>query len=308
MTERAAARKAHENPAATGRIALLVLASQASEVLEQLAELFSDARFKIYVHLDLKCDAGKYSAGRRWPPNLRFIRQRFEIFWGGFNMVRATEALANTALQDESCRAAILLSDDSLPLRPPSEIHTAIHMQPDRIDVGLARLDPPFLRRYEEFFFMDSAPTSARYIDVENRVIDDGVLDTLARLAQLREDGKYRPREVWSGSQWWSFSREALTAAITELMRNRWVRESFEFSAVPDESVFHTLHANRLGLQAQSLTGPMLTDFTRQPAPYMFSTLSEVGEIPEGKLFLRKVAPSAAGAMRTELEERWRDV
>jgi hypothetical protein len=40
----------------------------------------------------------------------------------------------------------------------------------------------------------------------------------------------------------------------------------------------------------------------------MFSTLSEVGEIPEGKLFLRKVAPSAAGAMRTELEARWRDV
>lgn len=297
-----------EGSGAHSRIALLVLACHAPTVLEQLADLFSDERFVLHVHLDLKRDAKDYGVGRVWPRNLHFSPQRFEIYWGGFNMVLATEALATTALLDQTCRAAVLLSDDTLPLCAPAAIHAAILARPDRIDVGLRRRNPPFLRRYEEFFFMDSAATSARYQDVENRVIDERALDALRRLAQLREKGKYPHREVWGGAQWWSLGREALAAAVEELAHNRWLRESFEFSAVPDESVFHTLYANRLGLEARSFTGPMLADFTREPSPYVFSSLADVGVIPEDKLFLRKIAPSAAVSMRAALEQRWRDV
>ena len=301
--------RGHEvKPEARHRIALLVLACHAPEVLEQLADLCSDERFAIYVHLDLKRDATDYVRGRIWPGNLHFLPQRFEIYWGGFNMVRATEALAIAALQDEACDAAVLLSDDTLPLCAPTEIHARLRAQPDRIDVGLRRRNPPFLRRYEEFFFMDSAATSARYLDVEQRAIDAPAREALNRLAQLVARGKYRHREVWGGAQWWSLGREALTAALHELATNHWMRESFEFSAVPDESVFHTLYANRLGLEARSFTGPMLTDFTRVPSPYIFSSLAELGVIPEDKLFVRKVAPAAALAMRAELEQHWRHV
>ena len=290
------------------KIALLVLACHAPEVLEQLADIFSDDRFVIHVHLDLKRDVADYAGDRVWPANLHFLAERFEIYWGGFNMVRATEALAKEALLDAACRAVVLLSDDTLPLCPPAAIHAAIMAQPNRIDVGLRRRNPPFLRRYEEFFFMDSAATSARYQDVESRVIGDEVLDALTRLGQLREKGKYPHREVWGGSQWWSLGRETLAAAIEALAHNRWLRESFEFSAVPDESVFHTLYANRLGLEARSFTSPMLADFTRVPAPYIYSSLADIGVIPDGKFFLRKIAPSAAVAMRTALEAQWRDV
>lgn len=51
---------------------------------------------------------------------------------------------------------------------------------------------------------------------------------------------------------------------IDDLARDDWLRESSEFSAVPDELAFQTLYANRLALTARSYTGPMLTDMPRQ--------------------------------------------
>lgn len=290
------------------RIALLVLACHAAAVLEQLAAFFAAERFRIFVHLDAREDIHAYSRGRHWPTNLEFVPQRFPVFWGGFNMVRATEALAWTALRDPACAVCALVSDDTLPVVKPDAVYDALRMEPNRIDVGLRRRNPPFQQRYDEFFFLDAPATDARYLSVEQRNFDVRALAALRRLEALRVRGKYRHREVWGGSQWWSLGRAGLEASLAELRNNTWLRESFEFSAVPDESVFHTLHANRLGLDARSFTSPMLADMSRMPAPFIYTTSSEIPEIPPGKLFLRKIDPAAAVHLSQALQVRWSHV
>jgi hypothetical protein len=291
----------------TGTVAVLVLAQRAPRCLEALARTFDVPGYRTYVHLDRKVEPAAYALDRRWPDNLTFVAERFEVFWGGFNMIRATESLACEALQDPRHTAFALVSDDTLPLLPPDRIRAALGSTADRIDVGLSKRNPPFLRRYTDWFFLDSAATSARPLAVQDRAVEGAALDALGRLTRLRERGKFPVPEVWGGSQWWTLGRETLTAILAELAGNEWLRESFEFSAVPDELAFQTIHANRLGLTARSFTGPMLTDVSREPAPFVFRTLDEPPPIPPGKLFLRKIADDAAAAVIAQLESRWKE-
>jgi len=286
-------------------VALLVLAHAAPSVLAVTARIFDDPRFRIYVHLDRKADLDAYCGGHVWPGRLCFIEERYEIFWGGFNMVRATEALARAALADASNAVCCLISDDALPLWPCDRVHEALVAVPDRIDLGMSRRNPPFLRRYTDFFFLDSRMTSARWLEVQERCVDPAGVQALERLERLRERGKYPFPEYWNGSQWWSLGRAVLESMLGELSGNPWLRASFEFSAVPDESAFHTLYANRLGLTARSFTGPMLTDATRVPSPFVFRSLAELPSIPVGKLFLRKVDGAAGLSMMRELQNSW---
>jgi hypothetical protein len=291
----------------TRTVALLVLAHCAPAALEALAGVFAVPGFHVYVHLDLKVDRAQYSVGRRWPCNLTFIDDRVDVYWGGFSMIKATEALARAALSDEAHGAFALVSDDTLPLVPPSEIRRQLLARPDRIDVGISRRNPPFLRRYTEWFLMDCGATSARPVDIGLRNVDDTMLESIGRLVRLRARGKYPFPEVWGGSQWWSLGREDLAWALRELSSNVWLRESFEFSAVPDELAFQTIYANRRGLTARSFTSPMLTDMTRNPSPYVFRTADELPPTPEGKLFVRKVADEAAADVLQELQIRWQE-
>lgn len=287
------------------RVALLVLAHCAPLGLETLSKVFDDDRFCIYVHLDLKVDRSSYEFGRRWNSRTRFVDERYEIFWGGFNMVRATEALIRLALADETIGTCVLLSDDSLPLSPPSEIFQELIKEPNRIDVGMYRRNPTFLKRYTCYFYLDSHATSARPLDVGSRQVDGIALEAWSRLILLRQRGKYPIDEVWGGSQWWSMSRAMLQTILEELSCNVWLRESLEFSAVPDEIAFQTLYAQFKNLKARSFSSLMLTDMGRQPCPYIFSQARELPASPPGKLFVRKIANIMAPNVMEEISASW---
>lgn len=287
------------------RVALLVLASQCPRVLEVLAHAFDNDRFRLFVHVDRKVDIDAYCAGRLWPRNLEFLDDRHEVFWGGFSMVRATETLACRALACSDNSVMALVSDDTLPLVHPGRIHAELCARPDRIDVGLSRRNPPFLRRYTEWYFLDSGATGARPADVGQRTFDDRALDAIARMGRLRSRGKYPLPEVWGGSQWWSLGRDALEPILDELRQNQWLRESFEFAAVPDEQAIQTLYALRRGLTSRSFTSPMFSDLSGNPAPAVFDAGTTIPACPDGKLFIRKIADGAADAVMSQIRARW---
>ena len=287
------------------RVAVLVLAYQAPSVLEQLTRLLNGDRFTVFVHLDGKACIDAYRGNRAWPGNVHFITERLEVYWGGYNMVRATVSLVEHALCDASHHVVALVSDDTLPWLPPGRLHAELLAKPNRIDLGMAWRNPPFLKRYEEYFHFDADATAARPMEVHRRAVSERALAALQRLDQLRRRGKYPLDRLWSGSQWWSFSRSMLGHMLADLHGNPWLRESFEFSAVPDEMVFHTLYARRMGLKWRSVTGPMHTDFSRDPAPFVFTAAEQIADVPDGRLFVRKVADGAAAQVAEGLARSW---
>jgi hypothetical protein len=291
-------------PSPSPRVALLVLAHSAPAVLELLASGFGDDRFRILVHLDRKVDLDGYVRGLTLPASVTFIEERHEIFWGGFSMVRATESLSRAALADPSVGTCMLLSDDSLPLVPPDLVHAELLARPDRIDVSRGWMNPAFESRYTGYFHFDAPATSVRPVEPHRRQVDPPTLAALDRLARLRDRGKFPLPRVWCGSQWWSLGRATLEPILDELAGNEWLRESLEFSAVPDEIAFQSLYANRLGLTTRSHTSPMLTDMTRTPVPFIYRSIDEIPQDPPGKLFVRKIDPAAAGPIMAGLRTR----
>lgn len=294
-------------PSPSSRVALLVLAHSAAAVLERLAGEFlasGEDHFRILVHLDRKVDLDGYVRGVTLPPSVAFLDERHEIFWGGFSMIRATESLARAALADPSVGTCVLLSDDSLPLVSPDRIHAELCTRPDRVDVSRGWLDPTFESRYTGFFHFDAPAMSARPIEPHLRQVDAATLATLGRLARLQERGKFPLPRVWNGSQWWSLGRATLEPILEEIAGNEWLRESLEFAAVPDEIAFQTLYANRRGLTTRSHEGPMLTDMTRTPVPFVYRSIDEIPRDAPGKLFIRKIDPAAAVPVMEGLRAR----
>jgi hypothetical protein len=289
------------------KVALLVLGSSCPEVFREMVALFaSHSDFNIYLHLDSRVDGDVYLRScAEFLERVVLVSPSLPIYWGGFRMVVATELLANRALQDDANQIFCLLSDDSLPLYPPSILRDRLSDQPARIDLSLTSRNPTHLQRYTDYYCFDSDATTPRSLPAESRLICPEFSSAVMRLESLRRTGKYPFPAIWSGSQWWCFDRSTLESILDPLSSNTWIRESFEFSAVPDELVFHTLYANSNRFAIRSLTGPMHTDFTRDPAPYVYTSIEQSFPIREDKLFIRKISDGSASLIMNQLHHWW---
>ncbi|WP_112661585.1 beta-1,6-N-acetylglucosaminyltransferase [Microvirga flavescens] len=275
-------------------IAILVLANAQVGSLRKFAREFDPERYRFYVHLDARRDMAAYLGDEPMPEHVRFVENRLPIFWGGFNMIRATEILANEALKDEAHFAFSLVSDDSFPLLADRKLYEAISTQPLRIDTWAIGPEHAHYPRYSRFFDFDCAHGSPRYLAVEERYIQLSDFDRYERLRRLMERGKSQ-LSIYAGSQWWTLPRDILQECLACLHDDANLRESFEFSAIPDEIVFQTL-TRRLVEADRAIPGTgMVYDFARDPKPFVFSRIDELKpDLINGRLFIRKVVPDDA--------------
>lgn len=288
-------------------IAFLILGNSCPRVFAEMAGLLdNDPGFNLYLHLDSRVDCEAYlKHAAEFLDRITLVSPSYQVFWGGFNMVQATEALAKCAMRDVNNQIFCLLSDDSLPLYPPSILKTLLRYHPNRIDLSLASRNPIFHQRYTEYYYFDSAATSPRYHAIESRSISPEFSSSILRLERLRKIGKYPFPAIWSGSQWWSLDRSSLQSVLYSLSNDHWIRESFEFSAVPDEMTFHTIYASLSHFEIRSHTGPMHADFTKKPAPFIYSSIEDLFSVRKDKLFFRKVSDQCASLIICQLHQWW---
>lgn len=282
-------------------ISFLVLAYGAPSVLAAFVAQFKGHPVSFYVHVDAKADAAAYrTAFAGLHASVFFVEDRLPIYWGGFNMIRATEILAKQALQDSATKVFSLVSDDALPLWSSDRCVRELLRQPNRFDAHPLAPTAAVRRRYEEFYYLDSPATSARWFPIEARVLSKVDEAALSRLALRRNEGKVAMAGLRAGSQWWSLERNVMQELLNILASDSALRESFEFSAIPDEMLFQTLAHGALGGSGY-ICGPMHVDFSREPKPFAFTGLPE-GFVPlREKLFIRKVMAGAAAEMSSSI-------
>lgn len=291
------------------KIALLILAAKAPLALKELITTFADhPSFELYIHIDKKIDANRYQPGIiQMPGNVRFLSERIAVYWGGYSMVEATKRLAQEALRDRSTEILCLISDDTFPLCHPDIVANSLTSRPSRIDLAPTSQNKIHLQRYTGYYFLDCSTTTARTLPVEEREIEEELMDAVSRIKSLRKKGKYPIESLWSGSQWWTLDRRNVETIITELDANHWLRESMVFSAIPDELVFHSLYAIKNRVAIRTFTSAMHIELSRVPAPYIYRSLEEVPPWSSDKLFARKVANDCADLMMRQLRYLWNE-
>ncbi|MBP2151726.1 beta-1,6-N-acetylglucosaminyltransferase [Xanthobacter autotrophicus DSM 597] len=249
-----------------------------------LADYFADwADF--YIHIDAKSDISPYSHAAATHANIRLAERRFPIFWGGFNTIRACVTTIEQALRAKNYDRIAFITEDTIPLVGRSEFLRCMSEPTEWIQTYRST-NEEWIARYRGFYFFDSLATNPRHVPPLDRRWTTHELASLKRLEALQQRGKANIELMFGGGTWWCLSRAQIDKFLLHYHANDHVRESFEFSAIPEEQYIHTV----LGSLAESRTF-VHTDWSRDPRPYVFQSIDEISSLDaRGAPMLRKVA------------------
>ena len=231
--------------------------------------LLLDARFRVIIHLDAKANAEDCDL----PLHASFTATRFEVFWGGFNIMLAIREMIDTAYQiAPGFVRAVMITGDTLPL-----------LSNDRLEEAL-------LKEHQEYVGLYEVPDDSRLrgLTVEQgqletgwnvmawrfqnaTCLDDALLSPKSRPDVMRKYGvsentadylrgsvmrlvdaitaRLPPRpnlygKFYYGESWWALTKPALDLVIDEMHAEAHV-EYFRFLQVPDEHFIQTLLGNK---------------------------------------------------------------
>jgi tetratricopeptide (TPR) repeat protein len=275
------------------RIVVLVLAYlQNAAGMERLARYFATIDAELLVHVDAKVDDSAYRDAAKRHANLRLMAERLPIYWGGFNTVRAILRAAELAVAAGPFDRLVLITEDTIPLLAPQDVRRRLASAVEFMHL-VRRPGPAVQRRYRGFYFFDSLATNPRHCDPADRELNDDVITSLERLRALRARGKASV-DLCHGSTYWALSREAIMAVLERHERDAHVRESFEFSSIPEEQYFHTILGG--ALPGRHFAPCLYADFSRPPHPYVFTTQADILSRPQAgaEMFLRKTDMGSA--------------
>jgi hypothetical protein len=270
-------------------IAVLVLAHGAPSVLGFSARKYQEAGFKVLVHVDKKIDIDRYR--QEMGPSAEgcnFISDRKNIHWGGFSMIEATMELMSEALSDGQIKRLALVSDDSIPCRPISELAIQLSMDVERIGMRKLGAQDYFFERYRGFFFFDHIATAPRWRPMHVSQVDHELISNMLAISSLMARGK-KVIDVFHGSQWWCLTRDCAELVLGVHRTDAQIRESFKFSGVPDESYIQSIIGN-YAADRMIAHSPMLVDWSREPWPFVFSSVEDIkARVQDHHAFVRKV-------------------
>ena len=275
--------------------AMLVLGFREPQVLRTSVPLYLSSGCDVYVHVDAKRQLADYvSQMGDIAERCSFVSNRQKVFWGGYSMIEAELALISAALSAKNYSRFCLVSDDSFPIMPSAKLRAFLAEPYERIALRKLGSNDPFLKRYTEHFILDHAVSSLLGRPIESTAVDEGFLAAFEALSQSRSRGKAE-LPIYYGSQWWSLTRKTILEIVTRLENDTRLRDSFRFSAVPDEILFQSLVGNTVE-NAQLRGGAVYVEWSKDPRPYVFKNANELSGLAPQYAFARKFSSAYPSA------------
>lgn len=106
----------------TSKHAYLILAHSDPDHLKLLVRSLDDERNDIFIHLDAKTDATRFDKIESKLANLQFTRDRVDVRWGDYSLVKATYALLEY-INKRTYTRIHLISGADFPLKSQDYIH-----------------------------------------------------------------------------------------------------------------------------------------------------------------------------------------
>jgi hypothetical protein len=262
--------------AASVKIAFLILAHKEPQQVAKLVDVLSSEGDIVLVHLDR-------SSGAEGFQHLPLIAERQAVTWGGYGMIRATNALLSAANDFDF---AYLLSGQCFPLRPVSWLKSQLRDGRDRIEA--ARMPNPWRPMWRlEQRHANAAPDWAR------RPLKRFLLNLTSRPNFYDRFGIV----PHGGSQWWCLRRETVEA-IAQFRRERPDYDRYmRWCHVPDECYFHTLTAHFSDAIGPSLTKALWDEGGSHPK---YLTQADAELLSTGEVFAaRKFSPETASVLHS---------
>jgi hypothetical protein len=210
-------------------------------------------------------------------------------------MVQAELKLLATARAAGPYDKYLLMSDDSFPVVPASQLRERLSTGTDLISAARQPKASYIHGRYHDFYCYDHATTSTRD-EARTGIIDEALEEKIAEIAVLRRIGK-KAIEVYWGSQFWALGASSVDLVLRLAATDRHLAKSFEYAALPDELMIQSIIGNYTSHEALT-TGPVYADCSQPGGPRIMATEKDLPlDLQPSHLFLRKIAPDAANLL-----------
>lgn len=232
------------------RIAYLILAHHQPKHVGALIEQLDDGNARFFVHVDRKSDIAPFRQAIK-SQRAELLVKRVPIYWGGWNMVRATLNLLRHAHRQGASDYYQLLSDSCYPIKSNREIAAKLgsgnlnyitineELTPESRFyqwLGPDRTDRELISRIQ-----DGAPLQIPGLDRYAHRVVKFARRQRDRFFKRRLGGAMTPCKGW---QWWCLTHECTQYVLNYVDSHRDFVRFFRSTSLPDETFFHTIIAN----------------------------------------------------------------
>lgn len=213
------------------KICYLVLAHDNFEHLGRMLHALNEDGCSFYIHIDSKAK----NAYIPDLPNAVVIPYHFNINWGGYTMVEATQALLEYGMmQSDDADYFILISGADYPIRPKSFLYDLLEKKKEYIDI--APVPVPFkpLERYEYYYFDYNRRNLKHY----NPFF---LIEVLMKKMKIKRKA---PFKIYAGTQWFALTNDCVKYILDIAKTDKRYEGFFRHTLVPDEAFFQTIIGN----------------------------------------------------------------
>jgi len=214
------------------KIAYLIAAHNNYEHLKRLVSALNEGECRFYIHIDKK-----FSLPDLKGDNIIYLKERVNVHWSGFSIVRLTLQLLQRAISDENDYYAFISGSD-YPIHPNEFLFEKLNEGGEYITIkeGCDTYNP--LSRYKYYYFTD----------FYNRR-DKGKLKTkfFLWLQKKLRDLKVRkkiPFQLYTGTQWFVLSKACVQYILQQVKEDKKYVRFFRTAFCSDEGFFQTIIGN----------------------------------------------------------------
>ena len=272
------------------KIAFLLLAHREPAYIERLVRVLGSDGDEIFIHVDKAVDISPFEDQLASIDRFaHLIGQRYAIAWGGFNMVRATNALIEASVSRGIFDYFYLLSGQCFPIKTLSWLKQVLSGGFDHIDCQpMPQPSKPMTR-------LEGRQVNVKIFDFRGK--RDGqkglrfrgkrIAEAIVNLMEVPNFQTTFGLLPYAGSQWWCLKRDTIEYIRTYRQAHRKYDKFMRWTHVPDEMYYHTLVANgpTCGRITSSLTGTIWVEGEGSPE---IITRSNLPSLLNRKVFLAR--------------------
>lgn len=207
--------------------------------------------FDMYIHVDLKSDIAPFLEKMEDSERIFFLEKRYEVYWGGFQAIRATLELLRTAVQSEiPYDRYVILQNLDYPIKSNQEILKFFEDHANTEYIRACKIaqtkDWHFAEKYKIIHTYDGDSG----VKKDNKVARffHNVKKYIKSIPNLRFDGIIRENgeeyPIYYGAAQWAIT-DACARYILEFADTHPIfNEKMKHIKFPDEEYFHTIVHN----------------------------------------------------------------
>lgn len=261
------------------RIAHLILAHTAPAQLERLIMRLEHPDADIYIHIDGKTGMDGFKKLTAHP-NIFFIQHRVKVYWGSYNIVKATlNGFKQIINSGKEYGYLNLLSGQDYPLKPAGHIHQFLTNQPVTAFMNYKLFEPDWLEALPriELYHLNNYQLRGKF-EIQKLV------------NQLLPKRKLPYGLVPVGrSQWFTIPMDCAKYIIDYWDSHARLRRFIRLTWAPDEFIFQTILYNSTYRNIMQNNDLRYIDWSAGGASPKTLTMDDASKLlNSGKLFARK--------------------